>query len=158
MTEKDITQMQYMELGDEIIRLRNGLGNNAFQKLFTVIPISEYLLLTMLMKNLELHQEDRRVYLKEIAAELKMEMPKVSAMVEHLQQSGLVIWQHDGSGNDGTYITLSNYGRELMEEQRKILKNYFEKLVTRLGMEKTEKILDVLYELQNVMDEVIEEG
>jgi DNA-binding MarR family transcriptional regulator len=158
MTEKDITQMQYMELGDEIIRLHNGLGNNSFQKLFTVIPISEYLLLTMLMKNLELHQEDRRVYLKEIAAELKMEMPKVSAMVEHLQRSGLVIWQHDGSGNDGTYITLSNYGRELMEEQRKILKNYFEKLVTRLGMEKTEKILDVLYELQNVMDEVIEEG
>lgn len=157
MTGKEIVEKQYMELGNEIIRLRNNLGNDSLRQLFCVIPLPEYLVLTILMRNLELHQEDKKVYLKEIAAEMKMKMPAVSALVQKLQSSGLVIWQHDGAGNEGTYITLSEHGRTLLTEQRKILADYFEKVVSCLGISRTMEIMGAMQELQSVMDEVIQE-
>lgn len=158
MTGKEKVEKQYIELGNEIIRLRNNLGNDSLRRLFSIIPLPEYLVLTMLMRNLELYQEDKKVYLKEIAAELNMKMPVVSGLVQRLQGSGLVIWKHDGAGNEGTYITLSEHGRTLLTEQREILADYFEKVVSSLGIPRTREIMQAMQDLQSVMDQVIQEG
>lgn len=156
MTGKNIAEKQYIELGNEIIRLRNNLGNESLRQLFSIIPLPDYLVLMILMRNLELHQEDKKVYLKEITAELKMQMPAVSTMVQRLQNAGFVIWKHDGTGTEGTYITLSEHGRDLVERQREILADYFEKVVSRLGIDRTKEIMSSMKELQDVMDEVIQ--
>lgn len=71
----------------------------------------------MLVARLNLHTADK-IYLSEVSKELDIPVQKVSAMVKNLQSKGFVYWTHDKSG---TYIRLSELGKETMEELEEIM-------------------------------------
>ena len=85
----------------------------ALRHLFQENASDEYALIWLLSK----HTKDtgsEKIYLKDIVRELNLPMPKVSAIARSLQNKGLVRWTHDGNGEEGPYILLTDtaYGEE----------------------------------------------
>lgn len=150
MTEK-LQQEELMELGNRLIHLRFSLDSEHLGIIFSDISIRDYMVLVMLSRKLGIHEPEAKVYLSEISAELNMPITQVSKLVQNLQEKGYVYWKHDEDGSHGTYIYLSETGRELIAKQQEILKGYFIKVVEQMGYEKFVQVIDLMSELETVM-------
>lgn len=154
---ESLQKEELMELGNRLIHLRYSMDAEHMGIIFSDISMADYMILVMLSRKLGIHQPEAKVYLSEISAELNQPIPRVSKMVQNLQNKGYVYWQHDEDGSRGTYIFLSETGRELIENQQEILKDYFEKIVNQIGKEKMVQVLDLMSELDAVMVKAAEE-
>ena len=88
-----------------------------------------------------------------------MEMPTqgVSKMVGKLRERGLVIWTHDGIGEEGTYVTITDLGKKLMEEHESASVAYYENVIEKYGEEKFAALIQMIQDLKQVMKKEIEE-
>ena len=95
----------------------------ALRHLFQENASDEYALIWLLSK----HTKDtgsEKIYLKDIVRELNLPMPKVSAIARSLQNKGLVRWTHDGNGEEGTYILLTDTAVTSVQAHRQTLRAY----------------------------------
>lgn len=53
-----------------------------------------------------------------------MELPthNVSSLVKKLEEKGMVLWTHD---DNGTYITLTEFGKNAVNQQLALLKDFY---------------------------------
>lgn len=103
----------------------------ALRHLFQENASDEYALIWLLSK----HTKDtgsEKIYLKDIVRELNLPMPKVSAIARSLQNKGLVRWTHDGNGEEGTYILLTDTAVTSVQAHRQTLRAYHQRVVGRL--------------------------
>ena len=84
-------------------------------------------------------------------------MGKVSKIVKELQDRGLVKWKHDGAGENGTYIVITENGISSAIEQQKILENFYKSIIEQYGEERFINLLGQIAELEEVMNRVIDE-
>ena len=84
-------------------------------------------------------------------------MRQTSNMIGKLRDRGLVLWSHDGNGSEGTYVTITETGQKLLEEQEAILKQYYGKVIDKFGKEKLIQLLQLMMELETIMSSEIEE-
>ena len=145
-----------LELGDRIIRIRYSMDAEHLNRVFTVISMTDYMILAKLSRTMGFNNPDTRVYLSEISKEMSRPINQVSQMVQNLQDKGYVYWEHDQEQRKGTYIYISETGREAMIRQREILHRYFANIVDRLGEDNVAKILDMMFRLETVMEEEAE--
>lgn len=68
-----------------------------------------------------------RTYLKDISDQMQRPMRQISRMVKTLQERGFLAWSHDGDGSEGTYVTITEAGKKMLEEEEAALKNIMEK-------------------------------
>ncbi len=148
--EKSLNDMDLMELGDQMIKLRYSLDASHMPAVFRDITISDYLILSNLTRRMKMHEPETKVYLSEISKELNIPISRVSGMVQNLQNKGYVYWEHD---EQGTYIYLSETGREAMKKQRDILRTFFGDVLTKMGREEFVKCIDQMIKLEQVMEE-----
>lgn len=107
----------------------------ALRHLFQENASDEYALIWLLSK----HTKDtgsEKIYLKDIVRELNLPMPKVSAIARSLQNKGLVRWTHDGNGEEGTYILLTDTAVTSVQAHRQTLRAYHQRVVAAYGEEK----------------------
>ncbi len=142
-------QDEILQLGRTLLRLRSTMDAAHLKNVFKEMSFMDYEVLNLLVARLNLHTADK-IYLSEVSRELDIPIQKVSAMVKNLQSKGFVYWMHDKSG---TYIRLSELGKETMEAQQHKLMEYFSTIVERIGMEEFKKILYKMEELEEIMVE-----
>ncbi len=153
---ENLNSGKVLELGDRIIRIRYSMDADHLHRVFTVISMTDYMILTRLGRTMGINKPETRVYLSEISKEMNRPINQVSQMVQNLQAKGYVYWEHDPEQRSGTYIYISETGREAMTRQQEILHRYFENIVNRLGEENVAEILDMMYRLETVMEEEAE--
>ena len=102
-------------------------------------------------------REDGKVYLKEIAEEVELPMNEVSADIKGLRDSGYVKWTHDGAGENGTYVVMTDNGNEMLEENRKKLADFYKKVIEEYGYDKLIALVDSMKELETTMRRIHEE-
>lgn len=142
------------ELSNELTHHRYMLNQGQLQSLFKDISISEYIALYMISRSINTQNDGTgRTYLKDIAEELHLTVPKTSKMIRNLQDKALVSWLHDGNGSEGTYITITDSGIRLMEKQENVLKEYFNRVIKKFGQENMTNLLQLMAELEMVMDD-----
>lgn len=73
-------------------------------------------------------------------------------MVSKLKEKGLVLWSHDGNGSEGTYIVITETGLNALHTQEKILKNYYQEVIERVGRDRFVHIIEELQTLKSVME------
>lgn len=146
-----VNQTELLDLGKTLMRLRTSMGADHFKKVFKEMSFMDYEILSSLGHRLNLHTADK-VYLSEVSKELDIPMQRVSPMVKNLQEKGLVYWTHDNTGK-GTYIKLSELGREKMEAQQNILITFFSSVIDRVGVEEFTKSVKRMEALEEVMIE-----
>ncbi len=122
------------------------------QKIFQNMSSLDYTAMWILSRHIEEEEKSRKIYLKDISEKMELPMPRVSAMVRELQDRGLVYWKHDGKGENGTYIQITEHGMEKALEQQDKLKDFYKKVVEKFGKERFVELLGEMAELEDIMN------
>ncbi len=126
------------------------------KKLFHNISILDYNAMQAILKYNAGKNDIGRIYLRELAEDLKIPINRVSRMIGSLQESGMVKWKHDGKGEQGTYIEITDRGIDTVQNQHEILKQFYGRVITRYGRDKFIQMLEMVTELENIMTEELE--
>ncbi len=151
--EEILKKNSLLELAERMLRLRYSLDANHLELVFQEISVGDYIILARLARRMGFHEPETRVYLSEISKEMEISIQKASAMAQNLQNKGYIYWEHD---KRGTYIYISEIGREVMKKQQLVLETLFGNVVERLGTETFIQILDQMTLIEKVMEEEAE--
>lgn len=83
--------------------------------------------------------------------ELNLPLPKVTAIARSLQGKGLVRWTHDGNGEDGTYILLTDTALTSVQAHRQTLRKYHQRVVSAFGEERFLHLLSEIAQLEEIL-------
>ena len=84
-------------------------------------------------------------------------MPQVSKIAKNLQSKGLVLWTHDGLGQEGTYLQLTESAMDCALEQRQRLSGFIHRVVDAFGQERFVRLLGDIVQLEEVMNQQAQE-
>lgn len=150
--KKDLTT-----LANEITYRKYLLEKVNVKKLFSGISVLDYNAMQAILRfNEKKENVSDRIYLRELSEELKIPISKVSQMIGRLQENGMVRWKHEGKGEQGTYIEITDRGVEAVRKQQDILKSFYGTVVTRYGVDKFVQMLDMVTELEDIMTDELE--
>lgn len=152
------------EKQNDLAVLANSLASHSFKtgreytkKLFQKMSTADYVAMWILSRSMENEVGDSKIYLEDIARTLKLSMGKVSKIVKELQERGLVKWKHDGAGEEGTYIVITENGISSVKKQQKILEKFYKTVIEEYGEEQFVRLLGQIAELEEIMNRVIDE-
>lgn len=144
------------QLSNEITYRRYVMNKVNVKKFFREMTISEYIVLCMAnVQDQDEGEDTSRVYLAEITEKLQIPVRQASAIVRNMRDRGLLLWSHDGNGSDGTYITITDLGKEKAAQQENVLIDYYGKVISKYGRENFVRVLHMMDELESVMSEQI---
>ena len=150
-------------LSDEMTFRRYFSGVMNTRKIFSKMSTGNYITLEiieqLIRKEKEFQDQDdkeARIYLKDMESHFKIPMYKISDLVRDLSERGLVTWTHDGKGEGGTYITITESGLKAAQEQQAILKEFYSNVIERYGKDKFVNLLGMMGELDQVMEAELE--
>lgn len=135
------------------------LMNNGRQigRFFKKMSIPEYLALHMIE---EAGQENSiysgRVYLKDIADKMQRTIREISKLMKALQERGLVIWSHDGDGTEGTYVMITESGKNLLDEEKEVLREFYGRVIQSYGRDNLIQLLQLMKQLETTMSVELE--
>ena len=98
------------------------------------------------------------MYLRDISDKMHIPIRRASSRIGHLRDRGLVNWGHDGDGSEGTYVTLTDSGREFLVEQRSHLAKYYRGVIQRFGVSNLMSLLNLMKQMETVIEVELEEG
>ena len=142
---------------NEIINLRNAVSNGALKLKFLDISMSEYIALRMICEAETEGIYGGRTYLNDLSHRLSLSMRKTSKIVRSLMEKGLILWEHDGDGTDGTYMLITDEGADLLARREEEVREYFSKVISKFGPDDMKKLINMLKELETIMKTELEE-
>ncbi len=154
--DKPITEVdrkEFNELASEITYRRYMMDKVNLTKIFPDISTMDYIALWVISRLAEKKPDIDKIYLQDIAADLKVPMNRVSEMIQKLRDKGVLIWTHDGDGSEGTYVKLTESGQEVMKKQQEILGSYYRNVIEEFGKEEFVRMLQMLARLERIMNE-----
>ena len=154
MAENKITREQLIELSNQMIGVRSVINRDHLNNLFTVVSLPDYAIMKKNWPNIaKIEEQDYPpVFLRQMQAKSDTPMSVISKMVQQLNDNGLVHWER---GESGTYIILSAHGLRCFREQQELVLDYFERVITRIGIERFKMMLDGMQEIEEIMEEEI---
>ena len=139
----------FAELSNELNYHRYMLSQGEARGLLRNMTMSEYI---ALHKILAKDHGAGKTYLQEIAEELHLSIPKTSKMIRKLNEKGVVHWSHDGDGSEGTYVTITKSGVQMMQQQEAFMEDYYGRVINKFGEENMIALLRLVKELEDVME------
>ncbi len=145
----DLTQ-----LSNEMTYQKYLMNRASMKELFEELSVPGYVTLC-LAKRMDQGQpkQEQKIYLREIADQLQLSISQTSKMIGKLRDKGLLIWTHDGKGRKGTYITITDLGREKLKKQEEILKDFYETVIEQFGKEDFIQLIQMMHRLEAIMQE-----
>ena len=129
------------------------INRENFKVLFKNLSIPEYIALQSIVDCSEaVGNEDNKLYLSEIAEKINTPMPRISKMVSSLSDKGLVHWSHD-SGRSETYILLTESGRNLLESNEALFKDFVSRVIDRFGKDEMIEPLNMMRRLDDIIND-----
>lgn len=122
------------------------LGMNDLFKKMTAV---DYVTLSKLFETVK--SSGGRLYLSDISAELQLPIARVSRLARALQERGLVVWKHDGMGEDGTYVQITENGVALLQQQQAVLSEFYAEVIEKFGKERFLHLLSELDALETIL-------
>ena len=134
------------------------MNKGKIQELFRKMTLQEYIALyTIVSERNGSSDHVGRSYLKDLSEKMQLTIRQTSQMVEKLKDRGLVLWSYDGTGSEGTYVTVTEMGEKLFQEQEKILRDCYGKVINKFGKENLTLLLKLMKQLDNLMCSEIKE-
>lgn len=146
-------QNEVRKLSNELTYRRYLMNKGKMSELFQKLTIPEYVAL----QNIAVESEKDtiyggRIYLKDLADKMELTIRQTSNMIAGLRDRGLVYWSHDGNGSDGTYVTITDIGRQNLYEQEDILKDFYGRVIEKYGKQNLIELLRLMKQLDTVMN------
>lgn len=135
------------ELFDKFLELSD------VSSVFRVLSRIEYIILRKLIKKADNTPDNSgRIFLEEIKNDMNLPMPKVSEMVQTMNDDGLLAWKLD-SVTKKTYVEVTEKGREKCELQHQGMKKISERIDNELTDKEKDAIFCGLRKLGHIIDE-----
>lgn len=126
------------------------------KRLLQRISAVDHVAIWLTVKQDELSGEGKKIYLSDISEKLDLPLAKVSKIVKELQERGLVIWEHDGNGEDGTYVLMTEKGVQAAQERKKTVERIYQNVIQQFGEIRFAALIKELLELDEIMSAEIE--
>lgn len=97
-----------------------------------------------------------KVYLKDLSESMHLSMRQTSRMAKTLKDRGLVTWSHDGDGSEGTYLSITDGGKELVSKNEEILKEHYGRVIDKYGKENMIQLLQMMKSLETIVQSELE--
>lgn len=137
---------------NEITYRRYLMNKGKIQELFRKMTLQEYIALyTIASESEKSSGNEGKTYLKDLSDKMQLTMRQTSKMVGKLKDRGLVLWSYDGSGSEGTYVTITDLGQKLFQEQETLLRDCYGKVINNFGKENLKLLLKLMKQLDDVM-------
>ena len=155
----EIVNSDLGELSHELTYHKYLLNNDHIRSFLRKLSVPEYLALRII-KDIEQEGDiTGRTYLKDIAEKMHRTIRQTSAMVKALQERGFLTWSHDGDGSEGTYVTITKAGREMLAQEESAIKNYYGRVIENFGKDNLLQLLQLMKQLEeSVSEEFIKTG
>ena len=127
----------------------------AMRRLFQQNASDEYALIWLLSKHMK-DSGSEKIYLKDMVREMNLPLPKVTAIARSLQNKGLVTWTHDGNGEEGTYIMLTELAVSSVRTRRQTLRSYHQRVVSAFGEERFLHLIGEIAQLEEILKQEAE--
>ena len=127
----------------------------AMRRLFQKNASDEYALIWLLSKHMK-DSGSEKIYLKDMVREMNLPLPKVTAIARSLQNKGLVTWTHDGNGEEGTYIMLTELAVSSVRTRRQTLRSYHQRVVSAFGEERFLHLIGEIAQLEEILKQEAE--
>lgn len=157
--DEDVVKLAY-----ELIFRRYVVNKDQVNAVLKKLTITEYIILYFIsdgsMPEDDTPEEEifkRKTYLRELEDHMQMTTRKMSKQIRKLQDRGLLFWGHDGDGSEGTYVTISKEGLDLLHQQEIGLRDYFSRVIDRFGAKNVVKLLTLMRRLEEIMDDEFHE-
>ena len=160
MTDQNLKldKNELKKLSNELTYRRYLMGKGKIQELFQKMTLQEYIALyTIASEEEETPEKKGRIYLRELSEKLQLTTRQTSRLMETLRDRGLVLWSYDGNGSEGTYVTITETGKQLYLEQESILKECYGKVIAKFGKDNLILLLKLMKQLDTLMYEEIKE-
>lgn len=156
---QEIAESDIGKLSHELTYHKYLLNNDKIRSFFQKLSIPEYLAMHIIKESGQTDDDiyAGRTYLKDIADKMQRSVRQTSRMVKALQERGLVSWSHDGDGSEGTYVTITEAGTRMLQEEEEALKKYYGRVITSYGRENLIHLLQLMKQLETVMGTEFEE-
>lgn len=133
----------------------NVAAHKSIEKIFSKLSTLEFMTLLVIAKKIDQVGEDGRVYLQDLAKQLKIPVSEASKMAQRLSDKGLILWTHDAGSERGTYIQITSAGNTAAGEQQEILRKFYASVIDRFGRERFLELLKQMDELEMIMEEEV---
>ena len=145
-------------LAHEITYRRYLLSKDDAKSIFKDINIAEYIALHFMCEQIESDSiYSDRIYLSEISEKLNLPIRKTSKLIREMSGKNLINWDHDGDGKDGTYVTITEHGKNVFAETDGKLRDFYTKVLQKFGKEKIIQLLQLMKEFDSVMRTELEQ-
>jgi DNA-binding MarR family transcriptional regulator len=161
MTDKEINK-SYKE-GEFLLAARNlahkpyqnvqGNADKFFHKLVEEDSVAIWILFGE-AGELDVH---KKIYLEELASKWNLPISKVTALVRKMEDNGVVRWRHDGTGEDGTYIQITEKGIATAARLKKNTEQVYQEVMERFGKNRFIQLMGQMAELKEIVTDVINE-
>lgn len=144
-------------LSNELTYRKYLMNQDQVRNFFKELSIKEYIALHNIEQtgeNMDIYSG--RTYLKDLADRMQLSIRKTSKMIGKLRDRGLVVWSHDGNGSEGTYVTITDSGKTLLNQQEEVLKEYYGRVIEKYGKENLIQLLQLMKQLETVMSSEME--
>lgn len=95
----------------------------------------------------------KKLYLSDLKEKLGLSMDKVSEIAGELEQKGLVKWTHDNGDTKGTYIELTDFGRDKLKNGQEKMLTFYKNVISKFSKEKSEELVRMMEELTQIMED-----
>lgn len=157
MMEKEFNSRpgDIIDIANEITVHSYRMGKTNTEKLFKNISPLDYEIISILAKKYASDGKNSKIYLADIAKQMNLSIIRVSRLVRSLSEKKFVIWQHDGAGDAGTYIQITEKGMETVKAQQDILRSFYTNVIDKFGKERFVAQLKEMAELDRIMQNEI---
>ena len=147
---------QITELSRDFILSQYRMNKDNIIVLFKDLSVPEYLALRNILQYSTPEPDGtERIYLSDLSEKMKLSMPQISKMAERLNDKGLVVWTHERSGRNGTYVQITNAGKELLTNKEELFRDFFGRVIDRYGKDKMTELLQRMGELETIITDEI---
>lgn len=124
-------------------------------RLGKVMNTMEFTVMSRVAEALPDHQPGKRLYIRDLAAYLNLPAAKLSPVIGKLEDRGLIQWTNDRD-SAGSYVRLTDYGRNRLLEQQRIQYAFYERVIAQFGEEKSTQMMRLMMEFEHIMREELE--
>ncbi len=124
---------------------------NDLQKLIHRVDVSNYMMMWFLIQQTETPDQRQKFYLKDLSQSFGIPMYVMTALARRLQEKNLVVWKHDGNGEAGTYLQVTEVGMQTAADQRKTLERYRQEIQEQFGEERFFSLMREMSALEELM-------
>ncbi len=152
LNREELMHADIASLSHELTYRRYLMNYGQARLFFQKITVPEYLALHF-MNEAAQEEASGRTYLQDIANQMQRPVRQISRVVKALRDRGLLTWSHDGDGSAGTYVTITDAGLQMLQEEETVLKNYYSQVIEHYGRDNFVQLLQLMRQLESVMEE-----